>query len=155
MDRPADRGAAVGAEASLTKNVSCKEFDVIRYQFTVTMPTRHLEVLMRNLYTKAFHKILRVEMRRPTAEETGGCYYGTEPVMRVTIYGEQLLLTDWTRGRWVRGAKGKKAHWSAEFPPLMPAAVLRTLPAKALRKEDEKRIKSKKQSQRRSGFMNS
>ena len=70
-------------------------------------------------------------------DETSGYSYGHDPIMRVTIRGELLLLTDWERGTWL--AKEKK--WSQQLPPLMPKDVLVRLKASgALRPEDQKRL---------------
>ena len=126
--------------ASLTGEITNKNFDVVHYAFTVVMPPRHLDTLMRNLMGNAYHKALRIDMNPP---EPGEFYYGTDPVMEVTIYGEQLLLTAWTRGTWLEEKPGA-GKWSEECPPLVPREILEAadFPTEALRPEDEDRKRS-------------
>ena len=48
-------------------------------------------------------------------------YYGTEPVMQVTIKGELLLLTGWERGTADPNTPGK---FLDKYPPLVPTEML-------------------------------
>lgn len=57
--------------------------------------------------------------------------YGTEPVSRVTISAQLLLMTSFSRGQWDATAQ----KWITY--PLMPAEVMKTLPKAALRQEDK------------------
>jgi hypothetical protein len=135
---------------------SCRDYDVIRYNFTVVMAPRHLLALQRNLMARNLHTILKVDMvapekapamqaagapaaaaaSSPVATMAGRYYYGPEAVMQITVSAQLLLLTAWDRGTW----DSEKNAWSPQYPPLMPVEALRLLPADALRQEDTKRI---------------
>lgn len=121
----------------LTGETSEQEYDVVRYSFTVVMPTRHLPALMRNLQAQAYYKVTRTDLRRPEPEEMPAYFYGTDPVMVVTIQGEQLLLTEWERGTYDSSAQA----WSEQYPPLIPVAVLKLMPSNILRQADSTRVR--------------
>jgi hypothetical protein len=114
----------------LTRRGSGKESDVLHYRIFVIMPTRYLPVLERHLMARNYHTVLNVQIlpadtALPTGEVEGpppsaNYYYGTEPVARVEIDGEMLLLTVWERGTW----DAEKNKWSDEFPPLIPVESL-------------------------------
>ncbi len=118
---------------------SCNElYDVIHYDFTVVIPMQHLLRLQKNLMAQNYHTVLKIDIAK--SAQSSVHFYGTDPVMRVSIVGEMLMLTDWTRGRWDKNAK----QWDKNFPPLMPERVLeqiRTIDAGAIRDEDSKRLK--------------
>jgi len=113
MAVPAPTQAILGE--TLTGRVSTPEYDVAHYQFTAVLPLRYLRLLEKHLTAGQLHTILDVEMQavtpgveaatarsergspREAATAAAGLYYGTEPVMQVTIYGEFLLLTNWAR----------------------------------------------------------
>ena len=118
---------------------SCNElYDVIHYDFTVVIPMQHLLRLQKNLMAQNYHTVLKIDVAK--SAQSSVHFYGTDSVMRVTIAGEMLMLTDWTRGRWDKNAK----QWDKNFPPLMPERVLeqiRTIDAGAIRDEDSKRLK--------------
>jgi hypothetical protein len=134
------------APATLTRNTDNKMLNVVNYKFTVLMPTRYLPVLQRNLLKQNYHIILNEEITPPdqqiqdnpktTSSTTGEdlYYYGTEPLCRITITGQLLLLADWIRGSWDEEHKG----WTRL--PLMPIDVLETLSNSALRKVDRELI---------------
>ena len=128
-----------GADSeSFTRRICDKRRDVVHYSFTVIMDPKYLPALQRNLMRQNYHTILdQPSMVQEVPDETSGYSYGHDPIMRVTIRGELLLLTDWERGTWL--AKEKK--WSQQLPPLMPKDVLVRLKASgALRPEDQKRL---------------
>lgn len=125
---------------TLTGYVDNKTFEVVNYSFTVLMPTRYLPVLEKELLKQNYHVILteRIAMNPSDAGDTRGggqsqedlYYYGTEPVASVTIDGQLLLVTDFTRGWW----DDENQTWIS--PPLMPVPVMRRLPRQALREQD-------------------
>jgi hypothetical protein len=157
VDRYAPRRQLPKAE-TLTRNVSNQLYDVVRYQFTVLMPTRYLPILERNLARQNYHIILNEEISkvgapigeglaktpvRPTGQpsvvaEDSLYYYGTEPIRQITISAELLLLTEWVRGTY----DAKEEKWIR--PPLMPVEVMKKIlsPA-ALRPEDRELIEGK------------
>ncbi len=89
--------AAAGVVNSFTKRASCQQYDVLRYKFTIIMPTRFLSALEQNLMNRNFHTILGVQITA-LSDIPADRYYGTDPVMTVTLQGELLLLTAWVRG---------------------------------------------------------
>jgi hypothetical protein len=121
----------------LTGRKCNKLYDVVHYDFTVVIPMRHLLRLQRNLMAQNYHTILEVGIIRPVQSNVH--YYGTDSVMKVTIVGEMLMLTDWTRGRWDKEANA----WDKDCPPLMPVKDflknIRDIDPDALRDEDNKR----------------
>jgi len=149
--RQQPRRTPIGESAgTLSERGSTKTYDVIHYEFTVIMPWRHLELLQQNLLKRNLHTVLNVGIDPPGAAAPGGAstgrtsaeqryYYGSEPVVQVTIMGELLLLTSWERGAW----DDKANDWSKEFPALMPVEVLAALSnqdATAIRPEDQRRL---------------
>ncbi|MDY6914646.1 MAG: hypothetical protein SVT52_09365 [Planctomycetota bacterium] len=121
---------------NLSQRVSCKEYDVVHYSFTVIMPAKYLSILQTNLLRRNYHTVLEVELSRVEEPADSLYYYGTDSVMQVRIKGELLLLAAWERGTWDRDTNS----WSQAFPPLMPAAVLEEqFSESALRQEDLKR----------------
>ena len=86
-------GAAVN---SFTQRASCQQYDVLRYSFTVVISTRFLNALERNLMKRNYHTILGVHIQQ-LPQSPSDRYYGTDPVMAVTIQGELLVLTAWER----------------------------------------------------------
>lgn len=132
-----DKEAFFGEAESLTQRVTGPMNDVYRYTFTVVMPTRYLLAFQENLMRQNYHTILNVDMSQTTDRDK--CYYGPDPVMEVTIRGELILLSAWTRGTW----DPEKKAWSEAFPPLMPVEVLKDMSQKApsaLRPEDSSRL---------------
>ena len=115
---PEGTGGRGAAAASITGRISNTQYDVVRYQFTVVMADTHVAQLIEQLYRRNDHFVLSVQMERV---EAGGparapgavrdaaaantadtvdeslCYYGVEPVMRVTVDGEVLMRTSWCR----------------------------------------------------------
>ena len=134
--RLAASASGQGAE-SLTRRASGQEYDVVSYTVTLVMPTRYLQSLQASLMERNFHTVTRVEMEPVSADDE--YYYGPEGVMEVTLSGQLLLLTDWTRGTW----DSQQRQWSSQYPPIIPHEVLlemqKTSPA-ALRNEDVRRI---------------
>lgn len=137
---------AVEGAVSLTRRTTSPQYEVVRYSFQVIMPARYLKALQDNLMERNYHTVLKTEMEAvgPTfgsdrERTTDGYYYGPDPVMQVTVYGELLLLTEWERGVWDE----ETGQWSAEHPPLIPvealAALARRVPD-AMRSEDRRRV---------------
>ena len=126
---------------TLTQNIANPIFDVVNYSFTVVMPTRFLPLLEENLMKQNYHVILNVQISRVAEDNQTQAdefyYYGADPVRKVTIEAQLLLLADWTRGQW--DAKDKK--W-LRFP-LMPLEEMQILSPGALRNEDKKLIDGK------------
>lgn len=89
--------ATPGVVNSFTQRGSCQQYDVLRYKFTTVMPTRFLNALEQNLMNRNYHTILGVQITE-LSEIPADRYYGTDPVMTVTLQGELLLLTAWIRG---------------------------------------------------------
>ena len=144
-------------DMGLTQMISTQDYDVVRYSFAVIMPVGQILALEENLQKRNLHTILQVSMVSPDFSTTTGTpaynangdtnpyTYGPEPVMKVTITGQLLLLTNWSRGTWeaektTDDGQTVPAGWSKQYPPLAPVAVLKTLPAEALREEDNKRM---------------
>lgn len=142
----------VGGEGSSLTNRSCqKEYDVVHYEFTVVMPLRYLPLMQDNLLRRNKHTILNISMSevgqatsgnvRDAVVSDSALYYGTDPVVEITLEGEVLLMTSWERGTW----DPKTNAWSEEFPPIMPEEVLQSINAinsEALREEDRRRLPS-------------
>ncbi|MBN1555596.1 MAG: hypothetical protein JXA11_12695 [Phycisphaerae bacterium] len=136
---------------TLTQNAACKLYDVVDYSFTVLMPTRYLPLLEENLLKRNYHVILNMQIEPPDAQTTssrggraggqpsrsGGSesgedfYYGVEPLRKVTIEGQLLLMTGFTRGL----LDEERKNWINL--PLMPVEVMKNLPSAALRPEDQ------------------
>ena len=144
--------APMAANASpaetLTQRVCTEEYDVIHYRFTVVMPLRHLPLLEENLMQGGNHTVLGISITEMGSESRSNVkgsgsfndlyYYGTDPVVRITLVGEVLFLSAWERGTWDESAD----DWSKDLPPLMPVAVLETLSSVSgvVRNEDQKRL---------------
>lgn len=132
---------------SLTNRVSCQLYDVVHYDFTVVMSVNYLQTLQKNLMKQNLHTILGIKIvevigKTDTASATtvnadeNLYYYGQEPIMKVTISGELLLLTDWTRGEF-----DNKGQELPGYPALVPVDVLKQEAMRsALRPEDQKRV---------------
>jgi hypothetical protein len=103
------------AVGTLTQRSTVADYGVIQYKLTVVVPTRYLEKLLRNLTTQNYHVVLNVEMAKPVLGKNERYYYGTDPVMKVEITAELLLLPQWLR-------------------PLMPPSVADKLPGAAAAK---------------------
>ena len=147
--KEAQAGKAVASAApTLTQRMCNKTYDVIHYRFSLVMPTRYLPLLETNLLARNNHTILSVEFeqaesslatadRGRQASDGEFYYYGADPVVQVTVVGEQLFLASWVRGVWDEKAN----EWSQ--PPLMPQEVLQALSIAApgaIRNEDKKRL---------------
>lgn len=131
----ASQGAALGSQ------ICTKDHDVLRYTFVVIMPARYVTLLQKNLMARnPFHCILNVEMMASEEDPNSRYYFGADPVVRVTMDGQLMLLTQWERGL-VDDVDSKKV----KFPPLMPVESLKTLPRTALRQEDADRIDQSRQ----------
>jgi hypothetical protein len=130
---------AVPTGPSLGDRTSNKDYDVIRYSFQVVMPVRYLPLLERKLMERNFNTVLNFDLSEvdPASPAFASCYFGSDPVMLVTIHAQLLLMTAWERGEWTIDKEGKKVE---KYPPLMPTEVLKTLPVDALRPADSERI---------------
>ncbi|OQB81875.1 MAG: hypothetical protein BWX88_04176 [Planctomycetes bacterium ADurb.Bin126] len=142
---PAARPTGPALADTLTQRMPSPEYDIVRYQVTLIMRLEYLKVLETYLLSSNYHTINRIGLRDFTQPQPGQRaselasdlhYYGTEPVMEVTIEGELMLLSPWLRGKWDEAKK----DWDPQFPPLMPVQVLMDLPANALRPEDSQRL---------------
>jgi hypothetical protein len=137
--------------ATLTGYVDNKNFEVVNYSFTVLMPTRYLPELEKHLLSQNYHVILAEQIAMNPREARSGrnsgqnqeelYYYGTEPVANVTIEGQLLLVTDFTRGWW----DAENQSWIS--PPLMPIPVMKQLPRQALREQDENLLEAVKRAE--------
>jgi hypothetical protein len=83
---------------------------VIRYQFVVVMPPRHVERLLRTLMLQNYHSALLTNLSEIPPRDRGEYYYGAEPVMRVEIDAEMLLLLEWTLPLMPEDQKAKLAQ---------------------------------------------
>lgn len=110
-------------EVDLTGQATSQTQEVIRYRFQVVMPYRYANRLQANLMAGKMHTVIGVSSQAMEAVPQG-FFYGTEPVMVVTIRGEFRMLSKWTR-------------------ELMPAEVLANVPESALRPEDRQRLDEK------------
>jgi hypothetical protein len=136
----ASASVTAGAATNLTARATEPRYEVKHYRLTVILNSQDLPKLLTKLLSRNYHTILDVAFDAVPVDTQDPYYYGTDPVVQVTIVGELLFLSDWTRGTMVQGADGKST-WSEELPPLMPEAVLRGLEqANALRDEDKKRL---------------
>lgn len=138
-NKTAARRTTAGTAAGLTQRTSCRKYDVKHYSFTVVMDPRFLPLLQEKLLERNYHTILMITMEEEIPGEKKPFYYGVDPLMKVTVAGELLLLTDWERGSW----DDQRDEWSKEFPPIMPLEVLTKFNTNALRSEDTKRLKAK------------
>ena len=132
-----------------------RKFDVVNYSITVLMPSRYVSILQRKLIESSYHVILDqevvVDVKLPTVktkdlklnannklDDALLTYYGVEPLSRVTIKGQLLLPTDFTRGKASKIVNNRPV-WSKELPNIMPGTVLKKLfdtNKNLLRKED-------------------
>jgi|GEM_PF-3577215 len=119
-------GGAAVANANLTQRVTTSEYEIIRYEFMVTMETAYLPVLMRNLMMRGDHTIMDVSVEHLPIGPDGMRYYGPDPVANVRLVGEVLFRSDWTR-------------------KIMPIETLRDRLGDVLRDEDNKRLEQKGQ----------
>jgi hypothetical protein len=155
-------------EARLTGRTCNPLYDVVHYEFTVVMSTRQLRTLIEKLYDQNLHTVLNQTIMPVGASVVSGggpggmpggsamaiaanpasaaerYYYGTEPVMEITLTCELLMAAEWTRGRF----DPKTQKWDEpvkdgqHYPPLMPPkmlGMLRDRDPKALRDADLKR----------------
>jgi len=139
---PAGRsGASSGTGRRRTTTLSGRSsntlYDVVYYQLAVIMPIRHIATFERVLMSHNYHTVLNVSMQAFKQDASDLYYYGAEPMMQVVVTGELLLLTAWERGTWDDKAK----TWQEAYSPLMPVTVLKQLPSRALRPEDQQRVK--------------
>ena len=82
----------------LGQRETCPQYAVVPYKFVVVMPTRHIRRLTSALETQNYHTVTNINLSPEVQQAaTGGYYYGIEPVMRVQVDGEMLLLADWIR----------------------------------------------------------
>ena len=82
----------------LGQRETCPQYAVVPYKFVVVMPTRHIRRLTSALETQNYHTVTNISLsaEAPQAAKEG-YYYGIEPIMRVQVDGEMLLLADWIR----------------------------------------------------------
>ncbi|MCE5326495.1 MAG: hypothetical protein LLG01_08770 [Planctomycetaceae bacterium] len=86
---------------SFTLRQTCRDYTILPYKFQVIMPLAALQTLQSKLLERNYHTILRVAAKSlppMDAKTPPDKYYGTDPVMDITIEGELLLLADWERG---------------------------------------------------------
>jgi hypothetical protein len=136
---------------TLTGMATNKEYDVVRYQFTVVMPFRHVTRLQENLLSSNFHTILSMSMQPAPEPLKQDRYYGAEEVVEVTFEGQLVFLAAWERGTFEQGERGQEGSWSKLYPPLMPIEVLSQLEradATVLRPEDQRRLDEARQNLR-------
>ena len=119
-------------DSSLTGRHTCKDYEVLRYRLEVIMSERYFLELIGNLVKQNLHTVMGWSMQLMELTQEDGRYFGRDPVMRVEIHGELVLLTAWERGTMEGG------EWV--HPPLIPEEVLKALPQDVLREADKKRI---------------
>jgi len=157
QNSPVDTDPASMTSPGFTDRASCKDYDVLQYNFTVVMPAYLVLDLQKALYSLSYHTVLKVEMTSvddpkagtpvmapvgPDGQQLAGIplYYGPGSFLKVTIYGEFLMPSPWQRGTFDR----TQAKWIAS--PLVPYEVLADLATKsadALRQEDQQRVTEK------------
>ncbi|NLW85279.1 MAG: hypothetical protein GXY38_00210 [Planctomycetes bacterium] len=99
--------------------------DIIRYQFSVVMPSRHIQKFMTRLMDgnsqdfRRYHTILETSIEQLPAT-LSGYYYGNDMVVVATFTCQFMMLPVWAR-------------------PLAPEDFLRGLHPTALRSEDQAR----------------
>jgi hypothetical protein len=86
------------------------QYGVIRYQFVVVMPPRYVERLLRTLMLQNYHNAMVTSMSEIPPRERGEYYYGVEPVMRVEIDAEMLLLLEWAKDKMPDDEKARLAQ---------------------------------------------
>jgi hypothetical protein len=111
---PGQRGA--GGErggAGLGGRGTNDQYGVIRYQFVVVMPPRHVERLLRTLMLQNYHVVVATVISEIPLRDREEYYYGPEPVMRVEIDAEMLLLLEWAKDKMPDDEKAKLAQAQA------------------------------------------
>lgn len=109
-------------EDSYTQHFSTPERDVIRYSFSVVMPTRHVLALTKNIEANSRHVVVLMRWEEaPKDTPPMLCNYSNEPVLLVTFACEAHLLTQWSRD-------------------LVPTRFLATIPDAARREQDKQRV---------------
>ncbi|MBT3199898.1 MAG: hypothetical protein HN350_08270 [Phycisphaerales bacterium] len=112
----------VDAETGMTQRGTTPEYEIVAYQFSVVMNTAYLPELLRNIMMRGDHTVTDVLIEHlPTGTNNRG-YYGTDPVAKVSLAGELLFRSDWTR-------------------KIMPIEILEEDLAGLHRPEDAKRLK--------------
>lgn len=132
----AGRNQQASGRATLTQRRSNTLYDVVFYSVTVIMPMRHLDTFQQALMRQNYHTIMDIRIEAIDADKfnshRGYYYFGPDPVVKVTLRGELLLLASWVRGTWDPDA----GVWLTDLPPLMPVETVRDLPPEAVRPED-------------------
>lgn len=135
----ASRETKLPVAETLTQRVSSPMYNVVNYSVTLHMPQRYLPILQEKLIALNYHTILEQTIEPLPADwQTGGYYYGTEPVQQIVISGELLLLSDWVRGTWQDGERGQEGQWV--YPPLMPVSVMEAEFSAAQQRETDKNL---------------
>lgn len=88
----------------LGNRATSKQWDVINYSFTVTMPKRHLSAFRERLLRR--HHVILKEKEEAVPPD-GRFFFGTDPVMKITIDAQVLLSPALTRGWADTGGKFK------------------------------------------------
>jgi hypothetical protein len=83
--------------SALTQRATCGEYEIIEYNFSIVMNTKYLPVLMQKLSARGDHTVTKVTIEQLPPSGDGNRYYGTRPVSNVTIGGEVLFRSNWTR----------------------------------------------------------
>jgi len=108
--------------SALTQRATCGDYEIIEYNFAIVMNTEYLPVLMQKLAARGDHTVTKVTIEHLPSSADGSRYYGTLPVASVTIGGEVMFRSNWTR-------------------KIMPIELLRETLAGVLTEEDRKRLK--------------
>ena len=114
--RSADDGGS-----ALTQRVTTPDYEIVEYRIGLVMKTAYLPALTRSLMTRGEHTITDVTISREPAGSDSRRYYGTDPVVNVTLSGEALFRASWTR-------------------KIMPIETLRDELGTVLGPEDNKRL---------------
>ena len=115
----------VDAETGLTQRGTTPEYEIVAYQFTVIMNTAYLPELLRNIMMRGDHTVTEVMIDHLPTGTNDRRYYGTDPVARVSLAGEVLFRSDWTR-------------------KIMPIEILKDNLTGLYRPEDEERLKKER-----------
>jgi hypothetical protein len=82
----------------LGQRETCPQYAVVPYRFVVIMPTRHVRRLTSALEAQNYHTVTNISLSSEVPQAAKeGYYYGIEPIMRVQVDGEMLLLADCIR----------------------------------------------------------
>lgn len=97
----ADEALAAGMEdfmSSPTGRTSGAVYDVIKWDLVVKMDARYVPALVQELSRGKFITVHKVDTKSvdTTVSRDEGFFYGSAPMVHVTLTGESLMLREWT-----------------------------------------------------------